>query len=218
MKHGLLAPQYGLSRTTLSEFDAPARHLAAVFEAPPADSPSSPKVTIKRRRMVGPTAVASVPVVAPSAPAAPRVYRLESSAAANEQGTPSQDQQATAPEVSPPAAQNPRRQRDAATRRPRLVSHVVFGQPPERASSPGQLPSDEPASLDTKALRAALARLDTALDSVARAQDAFRALDRLLTSLGVGGETSQPRKGRRTANALASPVSRGVAAREPHAE
>lgn len=218
MKHGLLAPQYGVSRTTLSEFDAPARHLAPVFEASPTVSPSSPKVTFKRRRLVGPTPVASVPEAVASAPAAPRVYRLESPPAANEQRTPGQHQQATAPEVSPPAAQQLRRRRDTATRSPRLVSHVVFGQPPAKTSSPGQLLSDEPAKLDTKALRAALARLDATLESVARAQEAFRALDKLLTSLGVGGEASPPRRVRRTADALVSPMKRGVTAREPPAE
>lgn len=205
----MLAPQYRQGRKTLAEFDAPEVSLATLFEASPADSPPSPKVTVKRRRLTVPPSMAPVPADVNSAPSAPRIYRLAPATATMGHLGPTPglkadhltDQRVAVPKVDQPvAAQKKHRRRSAPTRSPGVVNHVVFSRP-AKVDAPLELsPSDEAVELDTRVLRAALAQLDAALARVARAQEAFRALDRLLTRLGVGDNASRPRRAKRAAD------------------
>jgi hypothetical protein len=193
MSHGLLAPQFGLGRIPTPDSDTAQRPAprdgltaAAVF------SGNGPTVVIKRRRLAaGPEALFG-DAAAPAAPhKAPKVYRLVPLTASDAGEAPGQlaspGSGATVDittDAGAPALPKLRRRRDS-TRQPTLLKHIVVERPapvpaPERAVAP-----DDAGKMDFQAARGALKELDAALLRVARAQQAFRALDEHLRALGI---------------------------------
>lgn len=193
MSHGLLAPQFGLGRIPTPDTDIAQRPssrdvltAAAVFSGP------APTVVIKRRRLPADPETLSGDAAAPATPhKAPKVYRLAPVVASGAGEAPGQ---ATLPpsdatteistDIGVPAPPKLRRRRDA-TRQPTLLKHVVVERPaPDRPPEPAVGPG-EADKIDLRAARGALQELDSALLRVARAQEAFRALDEHLRALGI---------------------------------
>lgn len=185
MKYGFLAPQYGLVR---SQFALPDGSTEAGPGPQAAPAPAiGPKVVVKRRRAIGSAdrSVTEASALSP-APKAPKVFRLEG----RSQAMPASPPSAAADLVTdPPKPDSPRRRRDLS-RVPTLVQHVVFEPAPKdvlRDDAPA--PSDDP-HIDAKALRRALDVLDAKLLAAAQAQASYRALDELLTRLGLPAKSA----------------------------
>jgi hypothetical protein len=193
MSHGLLAPQFGLGRIPTPDTETAQRPAsrdvltaAAVFSGP------APTVVIKRRRLPAGPETLFGDGAAPATPLkAPKVYRLAplmASGAGEAPGQPTSSASGAAVEITAdigaPAHPKLRRRRDS-TRQPTLLKHVVVERPapvppPERTNAQGD--GDK---IDFQAARGALKELDAALLRVARAQEAFRALDEHLRALGI---------------------------------
>jgi hypothetical protein len=116
----------------------------------------------------------------PDAPRSSKVYRLDrtlpdaakDSPAAVEPGSP----------MAEPAPSRIRRRANAA-RKPVLVTHQVFE--PVRPPALPAAATESSLSAQSMDLRQALKTLDETLGAVARAQEAYRALDELLSCLRV---------------------------------
>jgi hypothetical protein len=197
MNQVLLAPQFGLGRSKLSEPDdagtSQARDVTAASVFAPAAG--GPQVTIKRRRVLEVPKSSSDAEQPPAGAAkAPKVYQVAQvvvvapMAAAAEPREEPLVVAAAQVEGAPPAPPKPRRRRDPM-RQPTLLQHVVFEPAPLRAAAAGSIGSadlDTSDALGAKQLREALAVLDAELRRVTRCEEAARSLDLHLTKLRIG--------------------------------
>lgn len=193
MSHGLLAPQFGLGRIPTPDTDTAQRPAsrdgltaAAVF------SGTGPTVVVKRRRLpAGPEALFG-DAAEPATPLkAPKVYRLAplaASGAGEASGEPTSPASGASVEIATDTGTSAlpklRRRRDA-TRQPTLLKHVVVERPAPVPALERAVGHGDADKMDFQAARCALKELDAALLRVARAQEAFRALDEHLRALGI---------------------------------
>lgn len=177
MKGRLIAPQFGLLQATAAaQFDSTDEKT----QSGSASGVSGPNVIVKRRRLAVALPIEDTGSVS-EAPKTAKVYRLARAPAGR------------LPELSPVDAprvvsDRPKgRSRHNAVRKPLLIAHQVLA-PTQRGIAPAVTNDPTRELSDWQRLRGALRQLDEALLSVARAQAAYRALDELLCSLGVGGQ------------------------------
>jgi hypothetical protein len=192
MNHGLFAPQFGLGRISPSDTPAAEGRGARSAMPSPGSSATGPTVIFKRRRLLeGSETVLDDAAIASTHHKAPKVYRLTSIAPT---ATTEAEVQSTsfasdgpaegATEVASPVLQKPRRRRDP-TRQPTLLRHVVIEPPAEAYSTESAAEQRDDKRGDSIAVRGSLKQLDAVLEEVARAQEAFRALDEHLRALGI---------------------------------
>lgn len=188
MRDVLIAPQFGLVGPAAARLDSAQPGTAEPNPLWPTAAAPGPSVVVKRRRL---PALASVDDSAAPAetPRSSKVYRLDRTPLDAPKDSPV-PLEAGSPMAEPAPSRT--RRRASAVRKPVLVTHQVFE--PVR---PTALPSEATApSLATHSmdLRKALKSLDETLGAVARAQEAYRALDELLSSLRVPGQAAKPLK------------------------
>lgn len=174
MKGHLVAPQFGLLRPTAVE-------LNHADERPRSDSTpgvSGPSVIVKRRRLTVAPPIEDAGSVS-EAPRTAKVYRLARTPAGRLPELPTID----APRAFPDRPKG--RSSRNAVRKPLLIAHQVLA-PTQGGAAPAVTTDPTHKLSDWQRLRVALSRLDETLQSVARAQAAYRALDELLCSLGIG--------------------------------
>lgn len=128
MKHGLVAPQFGLG--SLFEASGPQ----------PGSLPSAgPTVVVKRRRWLKLSDEAAAPAEAEGDhERAPKVYRLESARPSG--GEPGPAGAPSGPEIEPEHPGPLRRRRRDPSMRPQLIRHDVFDVEPAAAAMPDAEP------------------------------------------------------------------------------
>lgn len=185
MKHGLLAPQFGIGGPGVpGTEDAVSWTLGPAAQTPHANGPT---VVVKRRRLLpegdAPSGESAVPQTLAKAP---KVYRLALPAASPlaQQLDVQTAGAARDPETS--VVSSRLRRRDPV-RAPTLVKHVVYetSAPLHKASGSQPTERHDGPTVGGSRVRDALKELDEVLASTARAQNAYLALDELLTSLGI---------------------------------
>lgn len=183
MNHGLLAPQFGVGRVDGPDPDR-GQHPAAKDVWGTSHPGSGPTVTIKRRRLVEPSAVESTHPPSSAPVKAPKVFKLQVQATQSNLKVERSEPDA---EPTPPAATTFRRRRDPS-RKPTLVQHIVFEQPKAEPQAAVQLADQHENAaipkLNSKKLRSALERLDEELRRSARCREAAGALDAHFKRLG----------------------------------
>jgi hypothetical protein len=191
MNHGLLAPQFGLGRIPRADADEPSKPVAEALREPVSTATSGPTILVKRRRhLVGAEDLGD----ARNAPAPPevrgqRVYRLDVQPAAvsSADAAPAAPVEhavavGSAPDVVPEAAApSPSRRPRQLVRKPTLIRHEVFEpRPPSHADGEAACRTTERAEIHV-----AMQRLGATLDALVRGHDAYDALDKHLSALGV---------------------------------
>jgi hypothetical protein len=197
MNHGLFAPQFGLGRIASSDTAAAERPAARNGTPSSASSATGPIVIFKRRRLLeGSGNVLVDAAIASTSHKAPKVYRLTSIApTATDEAHVQPTQLASdapakrATDIASPTLRKPRGRRDP-TRQPTLLQHVVIERPAVSYSAEGAAVQGDAEKVDSMTVRGCLKQLDAALGQVARAQEAFRALDEHLRALGIPSSTA----------------------------